>query len=172
MFLLIGFIPQSDWEALLYFIKNNYPTKNFCFCLSPGASIQGFKSSLFQSVATSADLDSPALPISISYISNDPDYTCKQLQGQLENKTEIVNLTPKTSFADLIFEKHAVKIPGSTKIRYVYQPTQLLRSLEEGNNVIINGDMSPTLYQELYSFTTGKSQKENYCNGVKLNIKG
>lgn len=140
-FYLTESISQSDWQELLDYIQTKYSDKHFNFVLADGVSID--------KVAFNQNPVKPDKELTASsnvVVSDDPDfYISKMKQDAI-----VVDVTPQTGFTDLIAE---IKIepnkndPNKTEFSYIEK--DILRALHAGKNVILNGTLSPALYQQL-----------------------
>lgn len=172
VFYITGKILAQDWEELRVKIKEKYAGKKFEFVLAPGASIVNIKSNI-QAPICQAITSVAELPSTINTIfSNDPDYLAKQLAQQQSNdnkKPHIINVSPQTELSDLIAEikiLHSDKDEVNTEI--LYKKQGMLKALMEtlGRTIILNGELSLQVYQQLLSLLAGKPNI--YTNGVRL----
>lgn len=174
VFYLTDSITESDWQHLLAYIQKNYPGKNFYFQLAPNVSIKNvikFNESLPASEMQPANA-LKAMP-SVVY-SNDPDYYCVQLQRELATNNDplLVDITPQTSFSDLIYETSITpQKEDTTKVDFACIEKGVLKALRDGRTVILNGDLSPALYQRLLPLLTA-NPPHIICNGERIEVKG
>lgn len=165
-------IPRSDWHVLLAYIQEKYPNKLFDFILAPAAMIEHVAASkaspsLVVMNPQAALTSGPAAVV----ISNDPDYYSEQLLASSLEQTMIVNLTPQTTFSDLIFTVKILPQAGSAEVDFSYQEQGVLQALRAGKTVILNGECAPALYQQLLPlFSTQPGHI--YCNGERIEVQG
>lgn len=155
VFYITDKISSSDWEILLSHIEKNFPTKRFVFNLAPQAEIQGVMRNdtqpFIQQAKPTAFLKHGAQVV----LSNDPDYLTQQWLK--ENKDEkqsplVLDVSPQTTFQKLIGKleiKQQEK--DKSKVDFSYQEQGVLKAIRDGRTVILNGEMSPRLYQQLQS---------------------
>lgn len=147
-------IPSSDWQELLVFIKTHYPSKSFQFVLAPQVEIE--------KVAMSK-----ALPIESEniFVSNDSDFCCLELTEALRQMGRreplIIDVNTATCFSDLI---------DSHPTTFSYQKQRVLKALEKGRDVILNGELNPELCKELMPLLS--SSPYIYSNGKRIDVAG
>ncbi|MEO8965377.1 MAG: hypothetical protein ABI370_11985, partial [Gammaproteobacteria bacterium] len=154
-FYITDMIPAGDWQALMA-EASKYPEKNFQFVLAPGAKIENLKSS------------PPDRHPRIRQ-SNDPDFCSKQLSAEL-GEAKIIYLTPQMSFKDLIFETTSHESEDKS-MHFSHLKKGLLKALMAGETVVLNGSLSPALYQQLAPLMSS-DDPHIYCNGERISITG
>ncbi len=186
-------LPKQIWQRLLWEIKENYSQKQFSFVFANGVKIPDFlKESLQKSPADNVlsknekkdsltDVPNENVPDaeintdqSCVYSTNDPDFLAKKLKENLgkakpAKQSTIINITPQTSYADLISEK-SVTVRDDGGITFKYKRKSLLDTLKNGETIIINGTISPTLYQHLLSALS--EQPYLWDNGQRVSLTG
>ncbi len=163
-FYLTESIPLFDWKELLANIQLFYSEKIVHFVLAPGVSIE--------QVATS-HLTTHPFPSKIT-TSNDPDYHAKELYKEKiksHKKVFIIDVSPHSTFTDLFADIRHEKQTNSDSFTFIYQRKQALEALIHGDTIILNGELSPTLYQQLFSILHGNSPYLQ-LNGERISIKG
>lgn len=162
-------IPSSDWKELLAYIKTNYPKKKFEFVLGPNVEIENYRKNPNSSQPTKVEPNQLKHAAPTIITSNDPDYCT--LQYADENAI-IIDITPQTQFGDLISEIKIEKDKSnSNKTIFSYQEKKILTALRDGKTVILNGELSPTLYSRLSSLLTSQPPYI-YSNGKAEIVKG
>ncbi len=151
-------IPTALWQRLLARIEEKYPNKQFTFRLAPGVEIENIARS---EIKPKLQDESHATMI----VSNDSDYMTQTLA---DKKTLIVDLTPNMNFSDLIYET-STKERNDGSLEFNYKEKDVLRALQAGRKVILNGIMSQSLYNQLLPYLLGEKKIE--CNGILLDIK-
>lgn len=153
-------ITEHAWQALLAHISEHYPQKKFRFLLAKGASIENVLANEAQpNIVKSNEIKTTH---SNTYISNDPDYLTSKLY-QEDKKALIVDVNRDTNFSHLIAEL-------SAKDGFHYHEKGVLEALKGGKKVILNGEISPTLYQQLLPLLSG--EKNLVVNGQEVAIAG
>lgn len=163
-FYITDAIPRSSWEILLNHIHEHkeYAKKKFRFVLAPGAFIEDV-----------AKNDNPAFnsPASIRF-SSDCDYTVKELRRHAGEKVLIIDATPQTTYQDLIAQ--VLIKQGSDKITFTHEKSGMLEELIKEHHVILNGELSPRLYQQLLPLLLPNVANSAHIdtNNTRVNVKG
>lgn len=170
-FLIHGMIPSALWEKMIAYIKENHPEKAFDFYLSPGAEVVKYHSAISKPDSNQSKIIPPeALASSdqILLVSDDPDFYEKNFLAQ-HPEFKVVHLTPFMDESDIIF-KSSISTQADNQLRFeaIYQ--QVFLSLKRGDNILLQGLMSPSLYQALFPLIAG--QKTLYVNGKVEEMKG
>ena len=166
VFYLVGDIPKSYWQAFVAHVKAYNPGFHVDIMLSPTARIEGVNETGAAVVLQSVPFQSLGSGVDNILACNDPDLVSEQLKSKLGH-AEIVYVTPQTSFNDLIasIEHDTVDHTG-----FIYHEYSLFRALKEGLTIILNGEMSLTLYYQLQSLL---SKDPHIClNGERQAAKG
>lgn len=113
------------------------------------------------------------------YISNDCDYLSKRLAE--EKKGILVSISPKTSFSDLIYSigfNENKNQDGNGKLEetddlsgFNFEKKGILKALEAGQTIILNGEISPSLYQQLLPYLDSSNERV-FCNNEWVERKG
>ncbi|MBA3660487.1 MAG: AAA family ATPase [Gammaproteobacteria bacterium] len=151
-FYLTESLPLSDWQELLVYIEENFPKQQFEFVLSDGVAIE----KVAYASPTLRDKKSSHI-----WMSNDPDYTAQQLQIQSSKPTFIIDITPKTSYTDLIAKLNIEANNSGEQFDFSFDFQDAYLALIKGHNIILNGEISPLLYHELLPLFSGDSIKIN-----------
>ncbi len=166
VFYITESIPRSDWQYLLAKIAEGYPNKQFEFIVAPDVEIEGVIKNTNSVAASSIKPTELKVQQSGVMLSNDPHYLTQQLVKQYKqnNKEPIkIDLTPQSDFTHLIAEMSLTRDKDSHKITFNYQEKQILTALIKGETVILNGEMSHSLYQQLLPLFSKSGHI--YCNG-------
>ncbi len=161
-------IPLDDMIALNEFYEEKFPGRQkFDFRYAPTVSLE-FANQVAPTELAKLIHHQALLPVIT--LSNDPDFAAEELMKKLEasenkNATEIVYLTPEKDFTDLVFSQ---EVKGQ---QLLYQQKAILKALLAGKNVILQGDMSPELYQQLMPLLYG-DPPYIACNGSDLPVTG
>jgi len=158
IFYLIGFIPQGEWQHLMDFIEKSYPYKTFHFLLAPGSEIENVKKRFQPEVLESKQI----------YVTNDTDYLSRKLAK--DEKATIIDLTPETTFADLIACIAVKESADTSKLTFSYEEKEMLLALKQGKNIILNGMLSFSLYQQLLPLLSANNKL--YLYGKSIAIQG
>jgi hypothetical protein len=170
-FYITSFIPKGEWERLLAHIKANYPEKEFRFVLAPGVRIEGteYKNTITTQAAKIIKPEAILFNTEPVIISNDPDYLTDQLAKEYQNVL-IVDITPQTTFSDLVAKTTITGQKDSQEFDFSWQEQGVLQALKAGRTVILNGELSPTLYHNLLPLLTDPAHA--YCNGKRVELGG
>ena len=166
-FYLTESLLKSDWQMLLETIQKYYSDKKFEFKTAPGVGIEN--------VLEPGILKTNTVPLLNNYsyniiLSNDNDFYCQEFLK--ENKdTLIVDVTPQTSFTDLMTDISIKKTENSSSVNFNYQEKEVLAALNNGKTVILNGELSSALYQRLLPLLSNSSPYID-CNGKRIESKG
>ncbi len=139
IFYLTSSISFNEWQSLkkkIDAITKNFPEKIVHFKLAPGVQI-GSVASNTASPSIEAGVSSKGNQL---IVSNDPEYFVALLR---ENDELIYDITLNHKASDLL-AKAFVK-----DAEHHYQEQIVLRELAAGRTVILNGPLSPALYQSL-----------------------
>lgn len=150
VFYLTESIPKNDWIRLLQHIKKHYTEKEFHFVLAPGVSV--------------LDVCAPNNFIHTKeniVLTNDIDYVSALLAQT--HHAEIVHITPDTAYTDLIADLRLSLPDGSQHLHAVYTQKPVLQALcaEEKKTIILCGEPSPTLYQQLLPLLAGHYDQQS-----------
>ncbi len=161
-FYISDYISKGQWQELIS-KASALSGKDFTFSLLPGAEIEGLLKS-----------DAPILINQNSSLvfTNDPDFYCLQ-QETLADSTKkplIIDITPKTTYQSLIANL-LEKEDSEDNIEYTYEIQGMLEQLINGRDVILNGEISPILYQQLLPFLKPEIAI-TYLNGERVLAKG
>lgn len=152
VFYISGYISYGQWQHLMTYITTHYPDKAFTFVLKAGAEIE--KGAKNDAVPTAPDT---------IIKTNDPDYYCAQQEG-----VAVVHVSENTQYSDLIESQFFEQKDG--KVRYYSIIQGVLAQLSAGRTVILCGDISSELYQQLASLL--HNHKCCYVNGERIEIQG
>ncbi len=143
VFYITSDISLSSWQQLIDKTKE-FPGKNFKFILARGVKI----GSVIENKNVNVNLDVEEKESAFLHtISNDTDNTSEKIFKQLEAKGEkplIIDVNEHTTFSELIAEIYSDPIKGFT-----FKEKDLLTAMRAGRPVILNGDLSSVLYQQL-----------------------
>ena len=156
-------IPRSDWQFLLAQIAEKYPDKQFKFVLAPGVSIEGV-------AENTTEINHS---VSGFMVSNDPNYLAQRLvegYAKQDHSAMIVDITPQTDFNNLIAEMTIERSNDSSKVKFNYQEKEILHALIQGKTVVLNGALTPALYQQLLPLFSTPARI--YSNGQYREITG
>jgi len=161
VFYVTSHINQSEWAQLEDEIKK-YPNIDFKFILAPGVKLGDYdKNNSSASVESSV-----ALPL--HKFSNDIDYTSEQIDATLSAagaKTIRIEVNAQTTFNDLVYD-----IASDTKHGFKLHFKDLWLAIKHGLTVILNGEMSPQLYQQLLPLLSEKPFM--VINGKHIDLSG
>lgn len=153
VFYISGFISASDWALIQEAIAKlqTQEKKIFRFILAPGAEIEEIENN-------SGSRVEPIRTANV-YMSNDPDYLCQQKREEFKKSAPlIIYVSPLTTAKDLIAE--------ISKNQFIEK--EMLTELLKGRTIILNGDISPKLYQQLLPFLTNNEQQAP----IKIDLNG
>ena len=159
-----GFIPESEWQYLLHYIEKNYPKKSFVFTLLPGSEIVTVMTN--NNTVKVIKEEKIAAEHSV-YRSNDPDFLAMQLSQKLKDPL-IIDINNEDTFHEQVYS--VSQDDSSDQVAFHQRFGALLQALTEGRNVILNGDMNPTLYCQLLPYFN--SPCTIMINGKDIALKG
>jgi hypothetical protein len=145
VFYITGDITQLGWHQLAGTMKA-YPNKQFTVLLAQGVKLgsaienESKPDNVLEEVEEKSSLYFHA-------ISNDMDFSSQSLAQRLTDAGAVplvIDVNPQTTFLDLVARIQFDSAAGFTVIN-----KQLLLAIQNGQTVILNGDLSPTLYQQL-----------------------
>lgn len=154
-FYITDTIPKAEWQYLLAYISKYYPNKQFNFILAPGTKIEEIQENKNLIITQLSEQKSKSIENTDNpyYITNDLNFLTRQLTQKYstdELPALVVDITPETTFADLISEKSIVyPETDASKVDFIYEEKGVLTALKQGKAVILNGALSPALYQQL-----------------------
>ena len=162
-FYISGFIPEGEWQHLLHQIAIHYPNNHFYFTLLPGAEIEGVK---INSKEADRVNDEKTVSENNLYYSNDPDFLTLELK-KTQNDPFIIDINSGTRFSELVYsiEKDSKQ---ESRVAFTFKTGPLLKELEAGRNVILNGEMNADLYCQLLPFLHASPQMMLHGNPVHL----
>jgi hypothetical protein len=164
-FYVTGKIPAYLWRQLLKArIEGDLVDYPCTFILAPGAEIESVEHNFIQAEAFSLREDeehqeevlvdvhsvvaNQVADDARMILTNDPDYLAKQLAET--HHAVIHDVHPGHTFSDLFYEvsyKEDLENPGQFLFEYKQKP--LLNDLLAGKPIILNGDISPILYEQI-----------------------
>lgn len=151
-------IPKSHWQKLLSYIKDKYPNRRIHFQVSAGCEIE----SVFDNQDTSKSVN--------MLTSSDSDFTTLQFVAKQYPNSNVFDITPQTKFSELI-GKISISQPSHKKsIQFSYIKSQVFQALINGETVILNGEMSNALRQQLLPLFS--ESPHVYLNGERIEVKG
>jgi hypothetical protein len=148
-FYVTGFIPKSQWQILQQYLSAvaHLADTPYTFILAPGAEIESIKNHPVEANPTlinPEDIKHHPHPI---MVSNDPDYLSEQLCG--ENDI-IIDVNPQTGFHDLIVKMTVEQDKNNiSHVNFNLEELTVLKALKSGKHVILNGELSLSLYNQL-----------------------
>jgi hypothetical protein len=162
-------IPAIEWEQIIVFIFQHYPKTPYTFQFAPGISGPGINTSYkivnklnkklpySKTIIESIKMDLKKDQLSRCYVSNDPNYLAEKLYETFSTKKSpyIIDLTPQLSATDLLVKIKINKSPitdEKTKnkaLRFDIKTGILFNALESGKTVILKGEISKNIMQEL-----------------------
>jgi hypothetical protein len=153
-------ITRYEWQELVDKSKK-YPSRHFTFTLLPGGEIQG--------IATYTGTEGKKADKSEVVFSNDTDFCVLELRSQYPEAI-IVDVNPQMTYAQLIALIDD-KRDSTGQATFTYQQQAVLSGLIHGNTIILNGQISSLLYQQLlpYLYT---SLSRIHQNGEEIKIRG
>lgn len=130
------------WQRLMDEIQKEYPDKQFKFVLAPEVEIEGV-------IKNEEAREKHAKEAGV-YVSNDPDFCAERLHAT-KPESIIIPITPWTNLGELI-KLTEVGYRGG-KYSFSRQKRALLNALSDrAKTIILNGQISPTLYQQLLKY--------------------
>lgn len=142
IFWITGFIPNDFWAVLVDEIQKKYAQKRFQFVLAPDAEIEhvAISSSSLQAERVQ---DDPTI-----FFSNDPELLVIELQEKYH--ATIIDVNPNTALGDALIK---VEIHSeSDLLSFKLTESDIYKKLKQGETIILNGTLSPTLYNALSAF--------------------
>lgn len=130
-------ISKADWDRMQHYIHKNCSTRVFDFILAPGGAIEGLDLKPSQ-----VAMDEKMVPAII--VSSDPDFECLKLKK--DNDVLVIDVTPQMGIQDLLFK---VERKLDAKETVSSQQKDMATALLNKQRVILNGDISALLYQQL-----------------------
>lgn len=158
-FYITSFISQPNWNLLQHHIHKHFPNKSFEFILGPGGEIEG--------IDKKADpvIETKQAPSSI-IVSSDPDFECMQMKNRLNDNVLIIDVTPQMGIQDLLMK---VQRNFDSKDIFSIQQRDMATALLNEKKVILNGELSPALYQQLQSLLS-VDQPHFYLDGQRIKL--
>ncbi len=148
VFYITGNIPLSHWKRLMNAVASYQGKKKFHFLLAPNASIENTRTNTQKSTVP----ENKGV-VATTYTSNDPGYLTGILSQQMESSSKkplIIDVNAQTTFHQLIGE--IKQVPDGIDVKKGY----LLQALERGEDIILNGEISFALYQQLLPLLSQK----------------
>lgn len=158
-FYVTSFISKANWDRIQHAIHENYPNKKFEFILAPGGKIEGIDKTVER---PPADEKTPSSII----LSTDPDFESLKLQKESKESVLIIDVTPQMGIHDLILKMER-KLDAKESISM--QQKGMATALLEKKNIILNGEISPLLYQQLMPLLSSSSP-HYYLNGKRKSL--
>jgi len=146
IFYLTENIPEVIWKDFQLQTKAAYPDDTFEFLPLPQPKINIVKP------------DTKLSDKSHVFLSNDPDYVTELLTKEEKNPL-IVDVNPETTYSEIV-----------ARISATYEKCGVIKALENGRRVILNGEISSTLYQQLLPLLFDPPSMD--CNGEACKITG
>ena len=146
IFYLTENIPEEIWKDFQLQTNAAYPDNTFEFLPVPQPKINIVKP------------DTQLSDKSHVFLSNDPDYVTDLLTKEEKNPL-IVDVNPETTYAEIV-----------ARISATYEKCGVIKALENGRRVILNGEISSTLYQQLLPLLSDPPSMD--CNGEACKITG
>lgn len=171
-FYLTESIKKSDWEFIVVKIKEvqkkHHETHgeklNFEFVLAPGVTIKDVATNNNAAyIPQNTTLDKLNSPITFC---NDTDFVTQEI-AQREQDPLIIDVSPFTTFNELIADITHNSVPSGYEFSYHEQAA--LMALNK-RTVILNGELSPDLYQLLLPYFTPGATVE--LNGKPVTLSG
>lgn len=147
-FYVSGFISASQWQTMQdYLIKNALTNEPYQFILAPGAEIEsvlGHPRNVMPTQIRAAEMNPHQHSI---MVSNDPDYLSQQLAR--ENDL-IIDVHPQMGIHDLLVKLTITQNQkNAAQVHFNQEEMSVLKALRTGRNVILNGELSLTVYNQL-----------------------
>lgn len=169
-FHLIGDMPFTFWQAIVSHIKLNHSAKAFDFKLAPNASIEKvFNTNRQAHSASTVNVSAVTNTDENVIVTNDPDFLA-DLAVKQNNKDDIVviHVDEKTDFNELVVKIAPINI---NKLEYQYQVKAMLNYLIEGKTVVLCGNISNALLQQLTPLLAIKDNHLFECYGREFKLK-
>ncbi len=154
-------ITQGEWCELIEH-ASLFSERHFTFTLLAGGEIQNF--------ATHNSAASPESENSQIVYSSDPDFCALRLQEEKYPGAIIVDVNPNMTYQQLLARLHD-KRTTEGKALFSYEPHAVLYGLINGATIILNGQVSPLLYQQLLPFLYPKISRV-FQNGLEVEPEG
>jgi hypothetical protein len=154
IFYVTDSISNRQWSGMAEYIRIHYPSKSFNFLIAPGVKIEDYfhndnQPSINKCIVFSPD---PELAASVVTISG-------ERKENLSSKI-VIPVSTETRYDDLIAE---------IKLNH-FKEKILLKELMNGSLVVLVGQISPLLYQQLLPLLD--KRVHIHCNGSTLEFPG
>lgn len=160
-FYLTERITREEWHELLdrYQEFSQHP---ITFTLLPGGEIEG--------VAIYSGEQNTNAETSFLVFTNDPDFYVNRLKETLLPEAIIVDVTPQMTYQELMAKLDDHRDEAG-KVEFQYEPCVVMNNLLKGKSIILDGEMSLLLYQQLLPYLYPNLARF-YQNGHEVQLKG
>lgn len=172
------FISQDVWHMLLHELNTNHPDKEIKFIFAKDAQRDYLhiaanvapptsSSTLTPSITTTITT-APGLPEYNIHTNDDPYFIARKIQESFGGT--VFPVGPATTYADLINRQSIIPMAND---QYGLEDikTTLFDKLIAGENIILYGNVSNNLYQQLLPLLSIRKPYA-WCNGEWIEIKG